>query len=130
MIIIQILVRLIINTGPQPNVFFESIFLCHTIPSPTLNRNYPVQNGYLNEQWSDDNGYHDNVTYDSRDETMYHDNNQDDRQDDHVRIEESNNESFERKEETSALSEDQPQLQEDDVFDNFKTGPFPKKFVY
>merc|ERR1719210_780203 len=69
------------------------------------NRNYPVQNGYLNEQWSDDNGYHDNVTYDSRDETMYHDNNHDDRQDDHVRIEESNNESFERKEETSALSE-------------------------
>ena len=61
---------------------------------------------------------------------MYHDNNHDDRQDDHVRIEESNNESFERKEETSALSEDQPQLQEDDVFDNFKTGPFPKKFVY
>ena len=38
-------------------------------------RNYPrVQNGYLNEQWNDDNGYHDNVTYDSRDETVFDDN--------------------------------------------------------
>merc|ERR1712130_236467 len=68
-----------------------------------------------------------NVTYDSRDETMYHDNNHDDHQDDHSRIQESNNDSFERKEETSAPSENPPPLQEDDVFDNFKTGPFPKK---
>ena len=79
-------------------------------------RNYPrVQNGYLNEQWNDDNGYHDNVTYDSRDETVF-----DDQHDQHQDV---IHDTFDEKE--GPVPENIPP---DDAFENFKTGPFPKKY--
>ena len=112
-------------------------------------RNYSVQqNGYLNGQWPDEAGYHDNVTYDSRDETMYDDQRRDDTR--HIadeRRESSMHFDNERIEDTKApeqekLPEDskekfapkEPEKEADqppqnDLFDSFKTGPFPKKYI-
>ena len=90
---------------------------------------YPiVQNGYLNEQWNEDNGYHDNVTYDSRDETQLYD----EREEGHLQDqqeEEVSDEVF-HKEGEAEVEEQPPDIDHnmhEDEFENFKTGPFPKK---
>ena len=117
---------------------------------PTITfRSYPVQNGYLNDQWTDEAGYHDNVTYDSRDETLYDDQRRDDsRHVDDERRENTMHFDNERTEDKKQLPE-QEKIPEDsketfaskepekeaeqppqnDLFDSFKTGPFPKKYT-
>ena len=90
------------------------------------NRNYSMEEenrGYLNEQWNDDNGYHDNVTYDSTDETVF-----DIRDHDGEIVADEDQQEGERSEDTIPPQPDHPpQTPEPDMFDNFKTGPFPKK---
>ena len=94
------------------------------------NRNYPMEEtneGYLNEQWNNDNGYHDNVTYDSTDETVFDDR---DNNRELVHAEDQRevvNELFTRTEDSIPPQPDHPPQNADDMFENFKTGPFPKK---
>lgn len=91
---------------------------------------YPiVQNGYLNEQWNEDNGYHDNVTYDSRDETQLYDERDEQHLQDQQEEEEVSDEVF-HKEGEAEVEEPPPDIDHnlhEDEFENFKTGPFPKK---
>ena len=91
---------------------------------------YPiVQNGYLNEQWNEDNGYHDNVTYDSRDETQLYDERDEQHLQDQQEEEEVSDEVFHKEGETE-VEEPPPDIDHnlhEDEFENFKTGPFPKK---
>ena len=94
--------------------------------------NYPpAQNGYLNHQWNDDNGYHDTHHYDRR----HHD----DFEDRHHRLEEER--FHDDKEEDHGVDERQERSEEfeppskaasewDDKFEEFKNGPFPKKYIF
>ena len=87
----------------------------------------PQQNGYLNHQWTDHNGYHHPRQYDRRDDEVFEDH--------HHTLEQ---ERFHDDKPEASQVEQRQDIKEDfeeskslsgwdDKFEEFKNGPFPKK---